>query len=52
MNFKQIPNKFENLNWQEIDSIAKAKRSTVIWPFGAVEQHGPHLPLATDSIFC
>ncbi len=51
MNFKQIPNKFENLNWQEVDSIAKEKRSTVIWPFGAVEQHGPHLPLATDSIF-
>ena len=51
MNFKPIPNKFEYLNWQEIESIAKDKRSTVIWPFGAVEQHGPHLPLATDSIF-
>ena len=51
MNFKPIPNKFEYLNWQEIESIAKEKRSTVIWPFGAVEQHGPHLPLATDSIF-
>jgi len=51
MNFKPIPNKFEYLNWKEIDSIAKDKRSTVIWPFGAVEQHGPHLPLATDSIF-
>ena len=51
MNFKPIPNKFEYLNWQEIECIAKNKRSTVIWPFGAVEQHGPHLPLATDSIF-
>ena len=51
MNFKPIPNKFEYLNWQEIEFIAKNKRSTVIWPFGAVEQHGPHLPLATDSIF-
>ena len=51
MNFKPIPNEFEYLNWQEIESIAKEKRSTVIWPFGAVEQHGPHLPLATDSIF-
>ena len=50
MNFKPISNKFEYLNWQEIESIAKDKRSTVIWPFGAVEQHGPHLPLATDSI--
>ena len=51
MNFKPIPNKFEYLNWQEIERIAKDKKSTVIWPFGAVEQHGPHLPLATDSIF-
>ena len=51
MNFKPISNKFEYLNWQEIESIAKEKRSTVIWPFGALEQHGPHLPLATDSIF-
>ena len=51
MNFKPIPNKFEHLNWQEIESVAKNNRSTVIWPFGAIEQHGPHLPLATDSIF-
>ena len=51
MNFKPIPNKFEYLNWQEVEGIAKDKRSTVIWTFGAVEQHGPHLPLVTDSIF-
>ncbi len=51
MNFKPIPSEFENLSWQEVENIAKDKRSTVIWPFGAVEQHGPHLPLATDSIF-
>jgi creatinine amidohydrolase len=25
-------------------------RSTVVVPFGAVEQHGPHLPLDTDAI--
>ena len=24
--------------------------STVIAPFGAVEQHGPHLPLDTDAV--
>ena len=50
MNFKPITYKFEHLNWQEIECVAKSKRSTVIWPFGAVEQHGPHVPLATDSI--
>ena len=36
---------------QKVKNISKNKRSTIIWPFGAVEQHGPHLPLATDSIF-
>tara|TARA_Y100001968_G_scaffold207085_1_gene190282 strand:+ start:4087 stop:4875 length:789 start_codon:yes stop_codon:yes gene_type:complete len=51
MNFKPITSEFEYLSWPEVENIAKHKRSTVIWPFGAVEQHGPHLPLATDSIF-
>ena len=51
MNFKSIPREFEYLPWPEVENITKDKRSTVIWPFGAIEQHGPHLPLATDSIF-
>ena len=51
MNFKSISSEFENLSWPEVKSIAQDIRSTIIWPFGAVEQHGPHLPLATDSIF-
>ena len=51
MTFKSLPREFENLHWPEVGEIAKDKRSTVIWPFGAIEQHGPHLPLATDSIF-
>lgn len=25
-------------------------RSIVVQPFGAIEQHGPHLPLSTDSV--
>ena len=51
MNFESIPTEFEYLPWPEVGNISKDKRSTIIWPFGAVEQHGPHLPLATDSIF-
>ena len=51
MNHKSIPNQYENLSWTEIKNIAAMKRSTIIWPFGAIEQHGPHLPLATDTIF-
>ena len=51
MTSKSIPNAYENLSWLEVKNIASQKRSTIIWPFGAIEQHGPHLPLATDSIF-
>ena len=51
MNLKSIPNEFEYLSWPQVETVSKDKRSTIIWPFGAVEQHGPHLPLATDSIF-
>ena len=51
MNFKSIPSEFEFLPWTALKKITKDKRSTIIWPFGAIEQHGPHLPLGTDSIF-
>ncbi len=51
MNFKSIPNEYEYLSWPEVKNISEEKRSTIIWPFGAIEQHGPHLPLATDGIF-
>mgnify|MGYP001158234859 CR=1 FL=1 len=43
--------RFDYLSWTEAEKVAQAKGSTLVWPFGACEQHGPHLPLATDSIF-
>lgn len=37
--------------WQEIDQIAKSDpNATAVLSVGAVEQHGPHLPLITDSL--
>jgi len=37
--------------WQEIDAIAKHDRNaTAVINVGAVEQHGPHLPLITDTL--
>ena len=51
MNHKSIPNQYEYLDWKRIKHISQMNRSTIIWPFGAIEQHGPHLPLATDTIF-
>jgi len=39
------------LSWPEASKAASVKGSTLVWPFGACEQHGPHLPLITDSFF-
>lgn len=37
-----------NLTWEELRDIAAQSR-VVIVPIGALEQHGPHLPLNTDN---
>lgn len=39
------------LPWPEVESAARQAGSTVLWPWGSMEQHGPHLPLSTDAIF-
>lgn len=35
--------------WPEADG-ARRRRAPAVLPFGALEQHGPHLPLSTDTI--
>lgn len=40
----------EEMTWKEIDQAVKADKNTVILVAGAIEQHGPHLPTATDTI--
>ncbi len=35
--------------WPEVEAHAAAGPTTLIVPLGATEQHGPHLPLGTDS---
>ena len=45
------PRRFDHLSWPQAEEALAIEGSTLIWPFGACEQHGPHLPLATDSIF-
>jgi creatinine amidohydrolase/Fe(II)-dependent formamide hydrolase-like protein len=41
----------ERLSWPEIKEEIDAGRDTIVLSLGAVEQHGHHLPLGTDSIF-
>ncbi len=43
--------RFDYLSWPQAEKVVNAKGATLIWPFGACEQHGPHLPLATDNLF-
>ena len=44
-----MPGRWENLKGPEI-TTAIGPESIVLWPIGAVEQHGPHLPLAVDHV--
>jgi creatinine amidohydrolase len=41
--------KFAYLNWRQVDALPKDKTLLVL-PTGAIEQHGHHLPLATDTL--
>ena len=43
--------RLEQLSWPQLQQAAARPGSTVVWPFGAFEQHGPQLPLGTDALF-
>ena len=43
--------RLEQLSWTQLQQAAAREGSTVVWPFGAFEQHGPQLPLGTDALF-
>ncbi|HEY0690726.1 MAG TPA: creatininase family protein [Kribbella sp.] len=36
--------------WTRTEAAEQAARTMVVLPIGALEQHGPHLPLATDTL--
>jgi creatinine amidohydrolase len=40
--------RFAELTWPAAARLARDRRSVVFLPLGAVEQHGPHLPLLVD----
>lgn len=40
---------FPYLTWQDVDTLLDKARAIIIQPVGAVEQHGPHLPLIVDA---
>ena len=40
---------FPYLTWTEIEQMPDKENVVIIQPIGAIEQHGPHLPIAVDS---
>jgi creatinine amidohydrolase len=38
------------MSWQQYQQRVSTSRSPVFLPVGALEQHGPHLPLGTDAL--
>jgi len=40
----------QNLTWEDIKEQIKVAKGTVILPVGSTEQHGPHLPVGTDTM--
>jgi creatinine amidohydrolase len=40
----------DHMTWPEVAAELERGRDTVIVAFGATEQHGPHMPLATDAL--
>lgn len=42
--------KLEEMTWPEVEAARREGVETVIIPAASVEQHGPHLPLLTDTL--
>ncbi|WP_425144975.1 creatininase family protein [Deinococcus sp.] len=43
------PRRWAELTWQDIRDLPK-EPGVVVLPIGAIEQHGPHLPVWTDAL--
>lgn len=42
--------KFSQLSWTGVQEIHDAGQDLLVLPCGATEQHGPHLPINTDTV--
>jgi creatinine amidohydrolase len=44
------PIRLEDLPWPEIAALRQVNGGMLLLPLGATEQHGPHLPISTDTL--
>lgn len=42
--------RLQDMTWKEVERIIETSGKTIILPFGSTEQHGPHLPVGTDTM--
>jgi creatinine amidohydrolase len=47
--FIPVQRYFPYLTWTEIEEMPDKENVVIIQPIGAIEQHGPHLPIVVDS---
>lgn len=40
------------LTWTDIRDLADKENTVILQPIGAIEQHGPHLPVGVDAAIC
>ncbi|MFU8856392.1 MAG: creatininase family protein [Deferrisomatales bacterium] len=40
----------QNLTWEEVRDRIPESRETILLPVGSTEQHGPHLPVGSDTL--
>jgi creatinine amidohydrolase len=45
------PREWSVMTWPEVEALRDGGTDLCLLPLGATEQHGPHLPLNTDSLF-
>src|SRR3954468_17936592 len=45
------PRPWSSMTWPEVQAMRDGGTDLCLLPLGATEQHGPHLPLNTDSLF-
>ncbi|WP_395821326.1 creatininase family protein [Archangium minus] len=46
---KPVERRLERLTWPELERLLASGVRTAVLPLGAIEQHGSHLPFATDT---
>jgi creatinine amidohydrolase len=43
---------FPYLTWTDVRDLPDKANTVILQPVGAIEQHGPHLPVAVDAAIC